>query len=58
MRKEMPSATNSGTRDIPLKYADKLSAVVNRAWEEGEFESGTMHWDSINLFSEFGAAAG
>jgi type III restriction enzyme len=33
----MPNAINTGTRDIPLKFAKELTDIVNKAWEEGTF---------------------
>ncbi|MDR1940966.1 MAG: DEAD/DEAH box helicase family protein [Endomicrobium sp.] len=33
----MPNMTNTGTRDIPLKFACKLSRIVNSQWENGSF---------------------
>lgn len=33
----MPNAINTGTRDIPLKFAKQLTYIVNKAWEEGSF---------------------
>ena len=29
------STVNTGTRDIPLKFAKALSAMVNAEWESG-----------------------
>ncbi|MBI5639332.1 MAG: DEAD/DEAH box helicase family protein [Nitrospirae bacterium] len=33
----MTTLLNTGTRDIPLKFAGELSAVVNNEWESGSF---------------------
>lgn len=33
----MPNAINIGTKDIPLKMADKLTQIVNKEWNTGEF---------------------
>jgi len=33
----MPIAINTGTRNVPLKFANQLSKLVNKAWESGEF---------------------
>lgn len=33
----MASPTNSGTRDIPLKFAKGLTELVNAEWENGHF---------------------
>ncbi|MGK0466990.1 DEAD/DEAH box helicase family protein [Clostridium sp.] len=33
----MPNAINTGTRDIPLKFAQELTDIVNKEWEEGTF---------------------
>ncbi|GKU29309.1 DEAD/DEAH box helicase family protein [Clostridium folliculivorans] len=33
----MPNSINTGTRDIPLKFAKKLKSIVNTEWEEGAF---------------------
>lgn len=33
----MPNSINTGTTDIPLKFAKKLTDVVNKAWEEGNY---------------------
>gem|GEM_PF-2548640 len=30
-------STNTGTKDIPLRFACELTAVVNRAWTDGSF---------------------
>ena len=35
----MTSATNTGTRNTSLKFAEELSKIVNQAWESGEFLS-------------------
>lgn len=35
----MPFSTNTGTRDVPLKFATTLTNTVNTAWESGEFLS-------------------
>ncbi len=37
----MPVSTNTGTRDIPLKFANALTAIVNQEWESGGFLSKT-----------------
>ena len=33
----MPISANTGTKDIPLKFAKQLSDVVNTEWENGTF---------------------
>lgn len=33
----MPISTNTGTKDIPLKFAEQLTSIVNQEWENGEF---------------------
>jgi len=33
----MTTPLNTGTRDIPLKFAGELSALVNSEWESGDF---------------------
>lgn len=35
----MSISLNTGTRDIPLKFAVELSALVNAEWESGSFIS-------------------
>ncbi|MBM3241809.1 restriction endonuclease subunit R [Candidatus Poribacteria bacterium] len=35
----MPISTNTGTRDVPLKFAAALTKTVNAAWDSGEFLS-------------------
>ncbi len=35
----MPNPKNIGTREIPLEFAKKFSAVVNSAWDSGEMLS-------------------
>lgn len=37
----MTISVNTGTRDVPLKFAKELTAQVNKAWEEGDFFSKT-----------------
>jgi len=37
----MSTAINTGTGNIPLRFARKLAQKVNEAWEEGEFLSKT-----------------
>jgi len=37
----MPVSTNTGTRDIPLKFANALTTIVNQEWESGSFLSKT-----------------
>lgn len=32
----MSTATNTGTREVPLQFAKALSGIVNDAWENGE----------------------
>ena len=32
----MPISKNTGTRDVPLKFAAELTAIVNSAWDSGE----------------------
>jgi type III restriction enzyme len=34
-------SVNTGTRDVPLKFAKELTAQVNKAWEDGDFFSKT-----------------
>lgn len=34
----MPNAINIGTGDLPLSFANKLTSIVNKAWEEGSFQ--------------------
>ena len=31
----MANRTNTGTADLPLKFAKELTAIVNREWENG-----------------------
>ena len=31
----MPISTNTGTKDIPLKFAKQLTDIVNQEWESG-----------------------
>ena len=33
----MPIAINTGTKNVPLKFARQLSKLVNDSWESGEF---------------------
>lgn len=33
----MPTLLNTGTRDIPLKFAKQLTDIVNAEWEQGTF---------------------
>ena len=33
----MSFSLNTGTRDIPLKFAAELTTIVNQAWENGGF---------------------
>lgn len=33
----MANAVNTGTRNIPLKFAKELTKVVNKAWEDGTY---------------------
>lgn len=33
----MPSLLNTGTRDIPLRFAEQLTKRVNEEWESGKF---------------------
>ena len=33
----MPTSLNTGTRDIPLKFAKQLTEIVNQEWEQGTF---------------------
>ena len=33
----MPISVNTGTRDVPLKFAAGLTAIVNQAWEDSNF---------------------
>lgn len=33
----MTTSLNTGTRDVPLKFARELSAIVNHEWESGSF---------------------
>ncbi len=33
----MATRINTGTRDVPLKFAQKLTALVNELWERGEY---------------------
>lgn len=37
----MTVSVNTGTRDVPLKFAKELTAQVNKAWEDGSFFSRT-----------------
>ena len=37
----MATSLNTGTRDVPLKFARELSAIVNHEWESGGFLSKT-----------------
>jgi len=37
----MATSTNTGTRDVPLKFARILSETVNQAWENGVFFANT-----------------
>ncbi len=37
----MTISVNTGTRDVPLKFAKELTAQVNKAWEDGDFFSKT-----------------
>lgn len=33
----MPNSVNTGTKDIPLKFAKELTKIVNEAWNNGSF---------------------
>jgi len=33
----MPTPVNTGTRDIPLRLAEKITSIVNSEWDKGDF---------------------